>query len=1413
MKHFFSLFIYFACAWFYPLLGQSSSAYFKALTSENGLTENHVNSIYQDKAGFMWFGTFDGLNRYDGYTITTYKPDLNDSASISSILIYAITGDETGNLWVGTTGAGLNHYDAATEKFTRLRADLSRPGSLNSDNIQSIFVDSRQRLWVGSDRGVSMMELSGWTPDQPTNFRHFLPSENGSNYRVSDMYEDKKGQLFFGTNRGLFLLPTDTSGKLVSIDKRVDNSPTTSIEAVIELPSGDLLLGGPDGVWIRANGTREFLRFNSNPTNTLALDAIGKNLWVGTRQGLLRYNLSGDKVELQASYSNNPSNPLSLRNNTIEHLYTDKNGLIWIGTFGGGVSYYDPQQKDFGVLQANDNGPGLTNNSVRSIVQDKAGRVWIGTVGGGVNVTNGPLGRKEDLNIRQIDTPARVYAIMEVNKGNDHFVYLGTDNQPGLYRVDLNRPSWPVEPINQIKAAVFAMHQDRNNVLWFGTYSGGVHRWVPDDAMPGGYRSTVFQAGNGENDLPSNIIRSIAEDQNGDIWIGTGAGLVRIDASETVSPKPTFTTYRNVAGDNNSLSHNYVLSLKVAADNSIWVGTFGGGLNHLTFARDHDSPSFEQFTEADGFPNGVIKAILIDDQQKIWASTNKGIVCLDPATGQLKTLDYGDGLQSSEFQELAACRQQDGIFVFGGVNGINFFDPSSIGTDKTSVRPILTRLEIDNVHVTPGSEVNNRQIITKALNRTEGIQLKHFENSISLEFSALQYNSPEDNDYAYKLEGFDEDWIYTSANQRRATYTNLPYRDYIFHVKASNSDGVWSDDTSSLAISVSPPFWLTWYAWLIYALLIGVLLYAFRKFSLIDAKEKNRLTIEQVSREKIREVNRLKLQFFTNISHELRTPLTLITGPLENLIQSSASMTGDQRRDYLHLMYKNAKYLLRLVDQLLDFRKLDQGAMPMQLEKIDITAFLREIISPFNFLAGKKDINLRLIAEEEPLTVWFDTTIIEKIVYNLLSNAFKFTPPGGEITLRIGKDSKGSPALSEPFGRYGAFAISVEDNGPGIPKKQHKLLFDRFYKSAVGEVTNKDGAGIGLAFTRDLVDLHRGTINVKSKVGEGSKFTVRLSLDKDHYERDEFMANSGRQFVPRYDPEDFIGTDSASDAEELTHNQMIRDAQHTNQLLSERDDSPLLLYIDDNADLRNFIRQGMESDFRVIAADGGGAGIEIATTAVPDIIITDLMMPDIDGYAVLKSLKNDPRTSHIPIIMLTAKDTLESETEGLDYGADGYLTKPFNIGNLKQRIKNILSSRNQLRDRFRKEVITSPSEVTLTNVDEEFLQRAVDLVEENMDNTEFTVEELVRLMQVSRSRLYLKLKALTGQSSSEFIRTVRLKRAVQLLENTGYTVKEVMFMTGFNTASYFSKCFKQQFGILPSEYIKLHKKKQLENKE
>lgn len=1394
------------------LSGQSSEAYFKALTSENGLTENHANCIYQDETGYMWFGTFDGLNRYDGYEITTFKPDPNDAESLSSILIFAITGDKHGNLWIGTTGGGLNYYDSSTGKFTVFRADESDPNSISNDIIQSLFVDSKDRLWVGTNNGVNLLHLEDWSPEKPALFSRISIGEPNQNNQVIDIFEDKDDNIWLASNRSLNKVTFVEESWKVEAVYRNKTRIFTGVQSIIQLPEGQMVVSNPNGIFLQNKNGEEWTNVSSEPGNHLAIDSTKNSLWVGSLNGLRRYYLSEGLSQPAETYKNNPSDINSLTNNSIEDLYVDKNGLVWIGTFGGGVNYYDPNRKKFKLLNVRDSGSSLSSNSVRSLNQDKDGRLWIGTIGGGTDVTQAAFGSDTEAQFRRINTPSRVYATMEVISDSDHYVYLGAGDNPGLYRVNLNDENWPVEPVAGFAHAVFSMHQDQRGILWFGTYAGGLSRWIPDESEPSGYKITKFLQTGNQSNLPSNIIRSITEDLDGNLWFGTAKGLVRLKSSAAREDNPIFETFINEPGNSSSLSHDYILSLRVAPDNTLWVGTFGGGLNHLTSFSEEGIPNFEQFTELEGFPNGVIKAILIDNDHDIWASTNKGIVHLDAKSKQLTTYDYGDGLQSNEFQELAACRLSDGTLVFGGVKGVNYFHPNDIHVDQSTVKPVLTGLEVLNIPVVQGASINGKVILEESLEQTSNINLRHTENNFSIEFSALQFESPNDIRYAYQLEGFNEDWIYTDSDHRRATYTNLPYQDYVFRVKASNSDGVWSEEFKTLNISISPPIWLEWYAKVFYALLFVLMLYAFRKFSLIDVKEKNRLMIEQVSQDKIRELNQLKLQFFTNISHELRTPLTLITGPLENMIQTSKTITEDQRNKYHHLMYKNAKYLLRLVDQLLDFRKLDQGATPLQLEKRDVVKFLRDITSPFDFLASKKNLTFHFLPEEEPLTAWFDPAIMEKILYNLLSNAFKFTPEGGSVTVRVRKSMGKKSSTPEKFRRYGSVAISVEDSGVGINKNKIKSIFDRFYTSSSGEVKNREGAGIGLSYTWELVELHRGKIDVESSPGKGSVFTVRITLDKNQYESNEFRTESTHNYLPQYDPEDFIGTSSESSAEELELNSEVTELQQRNMLMAEREDSPLLLYIDDNADLRSFIRKGMESDFRVVAADGGRAGIELATTAVPDFIITDLMMPDVDGMQVLKEIKNDPRTSHIPVIMLTAKDTAESRTEGLGYGADGYQTKPFDIGDLTQQIKNILNSRTQLHERFRKQVITSPKEVTVTNVDEEFLQRAMDIVEENMGNTEFSVEELVREMRVSRSKLYLKLKALTGQSSSEFVRTIRLKRAVQLLENSGYSVKEVMFMTGFNTASYFSKCFKQQFGIVPSEYIRLHKEK-AKNKE
>ncbi|MEL7161543.1 MAG: ATP-binding protein, partial [Bacteroidota bacterium] len=564
-------------------------------------------------------------------------------------------------------------------------------------------------------------------------------------------------------------------------------------------------------------------------------------------------------------------------------------------------------------------------------------------------------------------------------------------------------------------------------------------------------------------------------------------------------------------------------------------------------------------------------------------------------------------------------------------------------------------------------------------------------------------------------------------------------------------------------------------AYLFYALLFLAGAYLIRHYSIIGIKEKNEIELRKVDREKAEELNRLKLQFFTNISHELRTPLSLISGPLESLMNREPYVAPNQRREYYRLMQKNVGYLLRLVDELLDFRRLDQGMIDLNVRQSDLVSFLEEITAPFRFEAERDGIDFRLLAAERPFRVPFDPKVLEKVVFNLLANAFKFTGPAGSITLEVTKVSDDR------------FRIQVSDTGTGISTEAQGHIFERFYKSGQGNRTNQQGSGIGLAFTKSLVTLHQGEIGVNSEVGQGTTFHVLLPLHPEAYAPGE-LAPAPETVLPQAaNP-----IDSLPVGPENTE-----------------DDRPCVLYVDDNADLRAYLHASLSDEFHVLTADNGRTGVKLARETFPDLIVSDLMMPEMDGMEVLQALKSDSLTSHIPILLLTAKNNDESRLRGLRYGADAYLTKPFREDTLKQRIHNIVNHRDKLRDRFRREVIMEPEEVTVTDLDEIFLRRAVEVVEENISNTNFSVDQLGREMRVSRSHLYLKLKALTGQSASGFIRSIRLKRAVQLFDNTNYSIKEIRYRAGFNTPSYFSKCFKQEYGITPGEYYRQRKQASL----
>jgi len=775
-------------------------------------------------------------------------------------------------------------------------------------------------------------------------------------------------------------------------------------------------------------------------------------------------------------------------------------------------------------------------------------------------------------------------------------------------------------------------------------------------------------------------------------------------------------------------------------------------------------------------------------------STNKGLSRFNPSKEVFINYDVNDGLQSNEFSELSALKRSNGEMLFGGINGFTAFFPDEIVSNKVKAETVFTNFSIFNKPIGIGETINGRVLLDKSINSIDEIHLKYDENSFSVEFAALHYAASRKNKYAYKLEGFNNDWLYTTSENRFATYTNLEPGDYSLKVKASNNDGVWDETPLKLKIVVIPPIWKTEAAKAFYLLIILGLLFAFRRFTIIKTTKKYELELEHFEKEKHEEINRLKLEFFTNISHEFRTPLTLIKGPLEFLQKKGVDMSQKEVNEQYQLMHKNTDYLLKLVNQLIDFRKMDKGKMELAVGENDVVDFVKEIGEPFQFLSLKKSIDFKIESSKEHIKSWFDSDALGKIINNLLSNAFKFTPENGEISVKVfeGESFEIPEKLDIEIYHEDYIIIQVRDSGPGIPEHRIKHIFERFY-SEVGKSVVSKGTGIGLSFTKNLVELHRGSIGVLSDPSFGTSFFVCLPKNKSAFED-----NSDVTFLEGAEQDTFISQIDAN-----THAISVMDDMVDESLSRSRSKLPVLLIVDDNPDIRSFIKKGLGDKYYVYEAENGEIAFELTKKVIPNIIITDLMMPVMDGIEFCEKVKTTQEISHIPVVMLTAKTSQEWEMEGLRTGADSYIRKPFDMELLELKISNILKQRGELRKRFNRDTTLQPNEIAVTSADETFLQKAIEIVEKHMMNSDFSVEMLVKEMSISRSNLYLKIKELTGLSSSEFIRNIRLKRAVQLLEKSDLSVKEIMYMTGFNTASYFSKCFKKQFGVIPSKYIRL----------
>lgn len=1371
--------------------------YFDNIGTNKGLSQSDVNCIYQDVYGYMWFGTHDGLNKYDGYSFTVYKPDEN-SKGIGSNLIFAIEGDDKGNLWIGTTGDGLWYYDREKETFRQFKYEKDVPFGLIDDYITYLTLDSKNRLWVATKGGMNMLDLN--QPLDEPKFVSFKYAVNGSlrNWPggvINSIYENNKGELLFGAI-GLYRLKVGSDGQFFfQRDESEKAYRYASIGAIAEDPFNRLLLGTGNGLYIQQKeGKQTFAKIHSGAITSILLDK-DDHIWAGTDNGLLYFDNSPDldQPKLLDLFQYRPENPNSLSKNIVTSLYLDKTGILWVGTNGGGVNKFDPDRKQFVHVKKNFGANSLSYDKIRSLYEDSNGTLWVGTEGGGLNMTLNHDGRYNSF--KSYDFLRKVFALEEVRIKGRKYLLVGGQDHTYLYSIDITNPGQipeKAEEMEGISESVFSLLNDSQENLWIGTYSGGLYRWMRngDDSFT---KKNFRYRPNTPRGLSNNIIRNIYEDSKGNIWIATGDGLCQLPVTERYKEEPKFKVYRNDENDEGSLSHNYILALYESKNGIMWVGTFGGGLNKLVVDQETGETWFKHYDTEDGLPNNVIKGILEDDQGFLWISTNKGLSRLNTENDEFKNFDVADGLQDSEFQELACVKRKDGELVFGGVNGFNAFYPRNIILNDTPAETVVTKLSLFNNEIEVGEELNGRVLLERNIAQTDELTLNHNENSFSFEFASLHFAAPDKNQFAYMLEGFDQDWTYTDSGKRFATYTNIEPGDYTLKVKSTNNDGVWDQTPYTLKVKVRPPIYKTTVAYIVYGILFLLFLWGLLRFTLISTSKKHQLELEHLEKANNDELQRVKLDFFTNISHEFKTPLTLIKAPLEYLIGNLGKLDEDTLREQYALMQKNTNYLQNLVNQLLDFRKINQGKMSLVVRYTDIISFVREVAEPFQFLAFKKSIKFNIKSDLGHAKTWFDHSALEKIINNLLSNAFKFTPEGGEVVLEIAT-SPGDPSAKGPLAKEHVI-VKVKDSGKGIPDEKKSVVFEKYYTEKEDEKVNSKGIGIGLSFTKSLVELHLGKIEIADNEKGGTCFIVSLPSEKLVYENAPDI--SCKEVVDN----DYLVRSSESESLAIDLNDELEDYS----LSKGRSKNPVLLIVDDNPDILKFIKQVLGQSYTIFEASNGERAFEIAKKVVPNIVITDVVMPVMGGIELCEKIKTTNTTSHIPVIMLTAKGSQESEIEGLSHGADAYLKKPFNFQVLELKLANILKDRAEVHKRFQQDLTLQPTEVSVTSLDQQFLKQAVEVVEKHMMNTDFNVEMLVKEMGHSRSNLYLKFKELTGLSSSEFIRNIRLKRAIQLLDNSDYSVKEIMFRTGFNTASYFSKCFKKEFGVVPSEYIKRRK--------
>lgn len=1325
-----------------------SQPIFKKINQADGLSNGRVTSIVREANGFVWVGTKNGLNRYDGLEMRVYN---KQNSNISSNDISDVFIDSKGRMWVSTLGGGLNRYDKIHDKFIVYKNAPGNAQSISSNHINTIFEDSQGHIWLGTENGLCLI-LDG-------HFKSFH-HKSGDNTSIShnsvmSIYEDAEGNLWIGTfGGGLNKFDPDT--------ERFDNIKPDNIllsdyiHIIAKFDEQSLLIGtSGSGLLVFNRDNQQFSSFFSgkleirqevNIVRSLARDSLG-NIWIGTDgNGIFKIQDGSMEQPVIYNYMYNAQLPTSISGNAIYDIIEDAEGNIWIGTAWNGINILS-RGNNFEFIFSDIVGEDPT--PVLSVYKGKD-KLFLGLDGKGLTVYK-PSGEEVSYYNKTANTSIGGQYIQYIRESQLGTYWLGTFAN-GLIHFDATTGGfhqYKYEPKNAQSLSyndVRYILEDDNGNLWIATWGGGLNYFDKKTQKFTSFR----EAESNEGGISSDNVISLQQDKS-TLWIATfGGGINRLDLSTR-----KFTHYEYSESDSTSLASNNIFSIYKDSRGYLWVGTSGEGINRY----NPQTKGFERFATEQNIRYSTVTAIIEDDDGTIWFSTKQGIFNYDYDANDFNSFPNLSG----EFHINSVFKDQKGLLYFGGINGVLRFDPNTISYEMKPPTVVFTNFKLFNKDL----PIGEKEILNKSIAFQDKMTLAHDLDVITFEFAALQFPFSVNCEYAIKMENFDEDWR-TIGKDRTATFTNLSPGNYKFEVKSRQEGSEWGEHYASVDLEILKPFWMRWWAFVIYCLLIIGLFYLFRKYTIAWERMKANLKLEKLTHEKDTELYNLKQQFFTNISHEIRTPVTLILSSVNRLLTLSPDLQKSQQKSFA-IIKKNGNHLLQLVNELLDFKKFESNEIKLNVSQDNWVAFCEEIYLSFTEIALQKRIEFNFNASSDHISLWFDKSQMEKVVYNLLSNAFKFTGEGGAITMKVAEENK-------------RVLLTVRDTGIGVPKKKLAKIFNRFYQSDNAEFIKTSGFGLGLSISKEIIELHHGEITVESEKNRGSTFVIGLLQGTDHFSKADLKdEGDNAERIENY----FLKSDDDADESETTSSGIGNNT---------------ILIVEDNEDIRNYLAEVLQSDGELLEATNGSEALKIATENIPDLIISDIMMPVMDGISLTRKLKSDVRTSHIPIILLTARASFIHKREGFDTGADDYITKPFNEALLRSRIKNLLRTRALLREKFRTESILSPQEIASNQTDRGFLEKLIKAIRDNIDSETLNAKFISKELGMSHSVIYKKTKAITGMTFVEFVRDFKLSMARKLIAQDNFSVAEACYKVGYADKKYFSKLFKGKFGKNPSEF-------------